>query len=294
MNTLIFTVDVEAFPRRSKSTPFESLILGQLENGVGGITRLMDIADKHDVKMSFMLDFIEYEMYGNKIIDAGKYILDRGHDLQLHAHPEIFSSRSSPYWISSKLPMPLNCNNLSLKQSMHLFDYLLDKYYKVTNDSPLAFRGGSYTLSYSIIEAMHYYGLTADCSYNPTRPAPFLNDLGIVNPFKFNNGVVEIPVPCIDGFGTIKRVFDFNFNAHALSSNNRYLNFLDIFFASSKSDVATLVMHSWSLSKQFPDSQTQTYDILQDDLINSFEKLIIDAKTKYSIKTLKDYLTGLK
>lgn len=85
----ILTVDVEAWDMRAPDRPVDTLIYGRINGAEWGIGRMMDIADRHGVKMTFFLDFTEVELYGDEIIEAGKYIDGRGHDLQLHCHYEV-------------------------------------------------------------------------------------------------------------------------------------------------------------------------------------------------------------
>ena len=82
----MLTVDVEALRQRAESDHVNTLIYGRTGGMEYGIGRMMDIADKHHVKMTFFVDFAECEEYGDEILDVGKYIISRGHDMQVHCH----------------------------------------------------------------------------------------------------------------------------------------------------------------------------------------------------------------
>ena len=85
----MLTVDVEAMPNRAETAHVDTLIYGRIGGKEYGIGKMMDIADKHHVKMTFFVDFAEYELYGDEIIHVGEYIFSRGHDLQVHCHYDL-------------------------------------------------------------------------------------------------------------------------------------------------------------------------------------------------------------
>ena len=89
----VLSVDVEALRLRAADQHVETLIYGRLNGGEWGIGRMMDIADRHNVKITFFLDFAEVELYGEKLLDVGRYIVSRGHDLQIHCHYDILAER---------------------------------------------------------------------------------------------------------------------------------------------------------------------------------------------------------
>lgn len=51
----MITVDVEAMPMRAGSKHVDTLIYGKIGGGEYGIGKIMDIADKHHVKITFFL-----------------------------------------------------------------------------------------------------------------------------------------------------------------------------------------------------------------------------------------------
>src|SRR5215211_5686314 len=84
----MITIDVEARPPRSKTDPLDRLIWGRFPEGEFGIGRMMSIAERHGVKLTMFLDYAEEHLYGDALLDVGREILRRGHDLELHIHPE--------------------------------------------------------------------------------------------------------------------------------------------------------------------------------------------------------------
>lgn len=90
----ILTVDVEALPMRASDSHVDKLIYGRIGGEEWGIGKMMDVADRHNIKMTFFLDFAEVETYGDEIIKVGKYIAQRGHDLQIHCHYKLLEKKS--------------------------------------------------------------------------------------------------------------------------------------------------------------------------------------------------------
>ena len=60
------------------------------------------------------------------------------------------------------------------------------------------------------------------------------------------------------------------------------------FFAARPEDVAVLVMHSWSLSKQLPDGPTQTYDKLQPGYVAVFDEFLDRIAGKAQVVTARE------
>ena len=54
---LIVTVDTEAFSLRAPDNYIKTLVYGHIDGEEWGIGRMMDIADKYGVKITFFLDF---------------------------------------------------------------------------------------------------------------------------------------------------------------------------------------------------------------------------------------------
>ena len=64
----------------------------------------MDVADEVGVKMVFFHEVLEKLKYGEEITRVARYIIDRGHDLQLHTHVEGWNQISGPDMAAKPLP----------------------------------------------------------------------------------------------------------------------------------------------------------------------------------------------
>lgn len=241
----MLTVDVEAMPNRALSNHVNTLIYGKIGGKEYGIGRMMDIADKHNVKMTFFVDFAECEIYGDEILEVGKYIISRGHDMQVHCHYNLLEKIvGKPSWIS------MHENYYSWykddNDSKTMIDYVTDKYFQCAGKMPIAFRGGEYRFGIGVLKALKEKGYKADLSYNCQRP----EILPINKQFLYENGLAEFPV----GILTDKKPL--NFNYRTLEPKIRedfervvveYQNVFDGYYQSYGSDaIATMLMHGWS------------------------------------------------
>lgn len=241
----MLTVDVEALRQRAESDHVNTLIYGRIDGMEYGIGRMMDIADKHHVKMTFFVDFAECEEYGNEILDVGKYIISRGHDMQVHCHYSFlekivgkpsFASISENYYSWYK----------NIDDSRKIINYVTDKYLECTGELPAAYRGGEYRFGIGVLKALKDRGYLADLSYNYLRP----EILPLNRQFRYENGLIELPL------GMLPNKKPLNFNYLALVPESRddfdrviseYQSLFESYYEYYGSDaVATMLMHSWS------------------------------------------------
>jgi len=237
------TVDVEAQPRRADCDHVDRLIWGKYPEGRAGIGEMMDIADKHGVKLTMFLDYCEEHLYGDSLLDVGREIHRRGHDLQLHAHLDFLSSS---FWANRGIAREVSLNKVDAAQSSALFDFLCDRHCSIRGERPAAFRGGGYRYNGAILEAMAKRGVLLDTSVNSSRhtqPIP----LPPSKQFLWSNGCLEIPISCVTGYRNTRQSVDFNFNSGSLSSAKAMAEYLDVFYQERGEEaIAALTMHSWS------------------------------------------------
>ena len=245
----ILTVDAEALPARAADHHVDRLIYGRIGGAQWGIGRMMDIADKHHVRLTFFLDFAEKELYGDEIMEAGKYIVSRGHDLQVHCHcdlleKEIFerfpnADKSYYTWYADE------------KISEFVADYCLEQYRKCTEKTPILFRGGEYCIGEALLRKLKEKGVTADAGYHFMCP---LNK-PVNKQFIFENGLLELPVGILpERKGRVKKPLNFNEeNLYPVCEEDiekclrEYETLFEEFYGYyGENALASLVMHSWS------------------------------------------------
>ena len=287
---IMLTVDVEAFTMRAEADYINTLIYGRKDGKEYGIGRMMDIADKHNVKMTFFVDFAEYELYGDDILEVGRYIESRGHDLQVHCHYECLEK------VVGKKSWESNKENfyswyVNDDDSRKMIDYVTRKFVECTGRNPIAYRGGSYRFGISILKALKDRGYIADLTYNCERP----QILEVNKQFKYENNLIELPV------GILPENKPLNFNCNSLMPKskeeygrvietykklfNHYYNYY------GQEAVLTFLMHSWSFMYKSDRWISKGYlDTPNDILVDFFDYFIEMMKEEVDFVSVSQVL----
>ena len=238
---LMVTVDVEAQPVRAEKNHVERLIWGKYPEGNFGISQMMDIADKHDIKLVMFLDYCEEHLYGEALLDVGREIHRRGHDLQLHAHPDFLSND----WLSANNLSGIKClNEMDEYEAQAVFDFICDAQIRTTGIAPIAYRGGAYRFNKHTLNAANKNGVLLHSSFNYGRPASYSGNLKRSKQFLWSNGCFEIPISTTLYCETL---VEFNFNSAYFPTATSMIAYLEKFYNKMGNDaIATLVLHSWS------------------------------------------------
>lgn len=245
----ILTVDVEALAIRAPFQHVDRLIYGNINGEKWGIGKMMDIADKYDVRMTFFLDFSEVELYGEKIIEAGKYVALRGHDLQVHCHYDILEKKVRKHFPAADRNYYTWYENDEVSE--YIIDYCLEQYRKCTANFPIVFRGGEYRFGKALLRKLKEKGVAADASYNYIRPLK----KPINKQFVYENGLLELPVGIIPNQKDDRfKVLNFNQDELYPVKKNDYVSILkrygnlfhDFYDYYGADAVASMMMHSWS------------------------------------------------
>lgn len=260
----MLTVDVEAVQTRAPDRYVDTLIYGRLNGEEWGIGRMMDIADRYNVKMTFFLDFSEVELYGDTIIEVGKYIISRGHDLQIHCHYDFLVEK-----ILERFPQAdrhyaswHSCENEEM--SAFIVDYCWEQYRKCSKKRTVVFRGGGYRIGRAMLKRLKEKGISADASYNFLRP----KQRPANSQFAFENGLLELPLGIVpEEAGMRERMLNFNEPRlypeckddwrHILEDYEKL--FSDYYWYYGNDAVASLIMHSWSFCREEERFRTTGY-----------------------------------
>lgn len=251
----ILTVDVEAWSRRAPDCYVDTLIYGRLGGEEWGIGRMMDIADRHNVKMTFFLDFAEVEFYGDEILKAGRYIASRGHDLQIHCHHEFLAEKVLERFSNVDKSYAAWHGYEDEEISAFIVDYCLKQYRKCSEETTVVFRGGGYRTGRAMLKKLREKGISADASYNFLRPKERPEN----TQFAFENGLLELPLGILpEREGRHERALNFNAPLfyptheedwrHILEEyENTFHDYYDYY---GEDAIASLIMHSWSFSHE--------------------------------------------
>lgn len=291
----ILTVDVEALTLRTPENHVDNLIYGRFGGEEWGIGRMMDIANKHQVKLTFFLDFAEAELYGEDIIQAGRYIVSRGHDLQIHCHYNLLEKR-----VRSRFPRAAESYYTWYEDeavSEFLVDYCLEQYRKCTDSEPIVFRGGEYRIGEALLKKLREKKVAADASYNSIRPV----EKPMNGQFVFENGLLELPVGVLpEKEGAASKVLNFN-EAHLYPVKETDLEpclkeyekvFHEFYDCYGNDTLAVMVMHSWSFCYEKERFQSSGYmdrpNIYAAEL---FDRFLSHFKSRYEFITAASAVT---
>lgn len=290
---IAITIDVEAQPARAEKDHINRLIWGKHQGPRFGINLMMALADAHQIKITHFLDYVECELYGEALLDVGREILLRGHDLQLHQHADFYSDI---FFAQHSLTCEFDLVKADEKHCKAYMDYLLQAHAKVTSQPALVYRGGGYRLGWPLLQTLKESGIRIDASYNPQHHR---NPAGssIRSSFCWPNGLFELPVPCLRNFRN-RPIMPYNFNSPALLEGTvadcvqHHKDYLGAFFARHGDNaVATLVMHSWSFFKL---DAKGFFTIRLDDAVEKYEALLGTLKQDYEFVSLGEIAADME
>lgn len=276
---LILTVDTEALPRRAPSDHIERLIWGRFDGKELGIGRMMDIADAVGVPITFFLDQCETALYGDAITQVGRRIVERGHDLQLHSHPELLQPT---FWSDHGLEPPQWLpDKFDFTAAELLIRTLAEDLSAVRGSMPTAFRAGAYRFNGHLIKALKSHGI--DLSFNNCKAASsgshhYTYADPTIDLFRWSNGVVEVATTHIPFESELRRLsFPGRFPKRLT-----YADALEHYFQSQPTHrVAVMELHSWSLLHR---SEAAGYFTYRDDrLAHEFETFLAAVRDRVTI-----------
>ncbi len=183
----IITIDTETYKIGNKPPAFGDNIYAELPQGSFGVSRIMDICDKHGVKATFFTDVYMHHHYGKPLVaELCRGIDQRGHDVQLHAHPA---------WLPGSHSQSLHA--YSLGRQIEILQEGKDFIEEATGKTPTAFRAGAYTANLDTITALAETGFLIDSSYFARHRNCILSEQlgneGTNRPFQIGS-ILEIPV----------------------------------------------------------------------------------------------------
>ena len=274
------TVDTES--------TYYSELPDQLEKKVDGescgISRMLDICDHHNVKATFFLNVYEYKRYGEeKIKYVARYIDHRGHDVQLHTHPDwAYDQDRKALW------------QYSLDEQVQIIEDGKTMLQQWIGKPPIAHRAGGYLADNNTIKALTTNGIFLDSSFfygNPTCKIKYPNLE--INLKKKLDQLWEIPVTLYIS----SEVPGSNlFNMEPISRHRKididWASYADLESAlkqiqNSDVDYITLFLHSFSFISE--KNRIVTKDIEKLDKILSY----IDRSSDFEVVTSQTILTML-
>lgn len=268
---LVITVDVEALPGRAPSDHVRRLIYGDFGAAHReGIEEMMDAADRVGVKITFFLDVLEESLYPGEISEVAKRIVARGHDVQLHTHPD---KPPPSFWSELGITAKPSAS-FSRADASALFAYTQRLFDRWGIPRPVAFRAGGYEYSRGFIEAMPGAKLPLSFNYNP-RGGSQRNNLGRQAMFTWPNGTIEIPISYTPHF-----VREVRFDDSLLDEVPLMHEEIERFGRAQAADnVLVLMMHSWSFLELVEDHRVYAGDQKR----QNFERFLRELPTNVQV-----------
>lgn len=168
-------------------------VYGRVNGREYGIPMMMDIADRYGIPLTFFVEVLNHHYFGPAATsEVCRYILERGHDVQLHLHPTFinfsqehpaakrYSDRMSAYSLDAQTAL--------VQEGVEVLTHYCGR-------PPVAFRAGNYAADINTLRALKANNLKIDSSYN----LAFRKLSRMICPKEFNDvirieGIWELPV----------------------------------------------------------------------------------------------------
>jgi hypothetical protein len=284
----LLTVDTEAQPKRAAQDHVARLIWGQHEQGTAGIREMCAAADEVGSKLVFFVDACGVYFHGETFAEATRWLVQAGHDVQLHTHSEFLPDS---FWDEHGFAhRPSLLNKYDEERAIFTIRFFSDYLANITGKPVIAFRAGSFRWNVGTLKVQG--DLNIPLSFNNSFRAyldgvcPYAEPAN--HPFVWSNGVIEVPMterkfPTLAGNAWWGRL--------AFPSSQRYRDppwrVLWPYTLGRNIDVLVVLMHSWSLLYWDEDG----YGVYRDDKRHEdFRKLMCKLSKDYDIITTSDFL----
>ena len=149
---------------RLKPVTPERAIWGRFGDQELGIPLLVKTLDENGLKGTFFVDaFTDDQGYPGQMEPVCHYLLDRGHDVQLHVHPNKkhygMKMRGEPH------PRTDRIADLDANAQLALIEEGAERIRRWTGSRPVAFRAGNMAASEETLRQLESAGILIDSSY---------------------------------------------------------------------------------------------------------------------------------
>jgi peptidoglycan/xylan/chitin deacetylase (PgdA/CDA1 family) len=158
-----------------------------------GLPQIIEMCDRHGLKATFFVDAYQHPAEMEK---ACHFILRRGHEIQLHTHPNWHYDRKRE-----------NLQKYSFEEQCEIIAYGIKKLREWTGTAPVAHRAGDFGANENTLKALAQNQIQADFSYFWRWKDCDLNQqFELKNQLARIHSVLEIPTTCFHspGFGFSK------------------------------------------------------------------------------------------
>lgn len=248
MLRVLLTCDVEMWPRSMdlrRDDPqalYERDILGRTPDGDFGIAYQMDVLERHGLRGVFLVEALHADALGQRfLVETVSAVRDRGHDVQLHVHPEWCSGGGRNGLTRCLWELPLHDQATLIERGrQNLRD--------AGAGDVCAFRAGSYGANFDTLAALRQLGIAFDTSYNPAllgTHCHLFTERPWLQPVE-HDGVIELPISCLADGGTRLR------HTQLAACSSRELEAALLHAARAGWFTFVIVLHSFELIRRHP------------------------------------------
>jgi hypothetical protein len=266
--------DVEAPMGRSTGDPIDSLVWGRLGGQEYGLRRVCGVLEQHGLRGNFFVDFATCTFEGDdaarKIVD---YLVGQGHEVHMHLHPEWLAQA---WGLRVDVGKSIKLDSIPYEMARRLLEFTVAKYEQFTGKPPRLFRSGAYRMNPELVLAAGALGIEALSNVRGDMvrdDAAGGDPVADREPFRWENGVIEIPVevssPEAATFESYLRKYD---AAMKRKTVERTFN---------------VVMHSWSLIRR---NERGVHDRFEPEYERRLQQICEHAATHGRSRGYAEYL----
>lgn len=208
MTAVYITIDTEysaglavRLGAHARQEVFDRSVACRTADGDVGIEHQMAVMDANGIKGVFFVDPMPALVWGPKAVAAVvEPILERGHEVQLHLHPEWLEIAGDANPLRGRTGR--NLHEFSEAEQTELLELAREYLMMAGAPAPTAFRAGNYGANDATLRALKRIGIRYDSSHVPgiassdCRISLGSNDRTVVR----HQGAIEVPVGSIRSF----------------------------------------------------------------------------------------------
>jgi len=245
-----------------------------------GINLIMDILDHFGFKAVFFVEVEARFHFGDKgIADIIAHIRNRGHDVQLHTHPNYRTFKEGR-------KMPDDFRRYTLDDQKKIIDEALTFMNGIGVKNILAHRSGGFYSNHDTLEAQRACGIKYSSNYNLAFPnCTYIDTLPQINDIYALDGLYELPVTNYQEPEIRKKWNSMQLSAASFSEMKSVLEFSH----KNQVRVITFITHSFEFVKT-ADDQYQTVRQLP-FLIKRFEnfcRYLYENRGRFQVLTFSE------
>ena len=158
-------------------------MMGRYGDRYYGIPLICEILEKNQLKATFFVEPFNEELgHGGETEPVCEYLLEKGHDIQLHIHPNHLHygeyKKGNPYIFTDQM------GELPENNQLEIIELGIERIEKFTGKRPVAFRAGNMGASLKTLKCLAEKGLWIDSSYT----FPFSGGQCLINEKEPYNG----------------------------------------------------------------------------------------------------------